>query len=78
MQTIYGVLNNEEIHTDVSNTLLGAKQYATRNGYNKVSARIGYVAYVVSVKLSKGKWVDKGSKIHLDRKVNTPLTPTNN
>jgi hypothetical protein len=77
MQTIYGVLNNEEIHTDVSNTLLGAKQYATRNGYNKVSARIGYVAYVVSVKLSNGKWVDKGSKIHLDRKINIPLTPTN-
>jgi Tfp pilus tip-associated adhesin PilY1 len=77
MITAYGIIDSEGNHRDTSKTLLAAKQCATRNGYNKVSARTGYVAYVVSVKLSKGKWVDKGSKIHLDRKVNTSLTPTN-
>ena len=39
---IYGVINSEETHTDVSNTLLGAKQYATRHEYTEVSKRIGY------------------------------------
>ena len=38
----YGSTDNKNIHTDTSNTLLGAKQYATRNGYKNVSVRIGY------------------------------------
>jgi len=42
MITVYGVTDNKNTHTDVSNTLLGAKQYATRNGYKTVSIRIGY------------------------------------
>ena len=42
MIKIYGSTNNNNIHTDTSNTLLGAKQYATRNGYKNVSVRIGY------------------------------------
>lgn len=54
----FGVINKEGTHTDVSKTLLGAKQYATRNGYNKVSKRTGYNAMCVSVKLSSGKWAN--------------------
>ncbi len=42
MVRVYGSTNNKNIHTDTSNTLLGAKQYATRNGLNNVSIRIGY------------------------------------
>ena len=42
MIKIYGSTDNKNIHTDTSNTLLGAKQYATRNGYKNVSVRIGY------------------------------------
>ena len=38
----YGSTDNKNIHTDTSNTLLGAKQYATRNGFKNVSVRIGY------------------------------------
>ena len=42
MIKIYGSTDNKNIHTDTSNTLLGAKQYATRNGLKNVSVRIGY------------------------------------
>ena len=42
MIKIYGSTDNKNIHTDTSNTLLGAKQYATRNGFKNVSVRIGY------------------------------------
>ena len=42
MIKIYGSTNNNNIHTDTSSTLLGAKQYATRNGFKNVSVRIGY------------------------------------
>lgn len=39
---MYGVVNYKGEHIDVSISLLGAKQYATRNGYNRVSKRNGY------------------------------------
>ncbi len=52
---IYGVINSEGTHTDVSNTLLGAKQYATRNDYKAVSKRVGYNAMIVAEKIN-GKW----------------------
>ena len=53
---VYGPNN---IYTDVSRTLKGAKQYATRNGYNKVSIRYncGYVCSVLATKINN-KWVN--------------------
>jgi len=53
---VYGVVHNDA-HMDVSNTLLGAKQYATRNGYEEVSKRVGYNAVVIARK-TNGKWED--------------------
>ena len=41
MITVYGSTDNTNTHTDTSNTLLGAKQYATRHGLKNVSIRIG-------------------------------------
>lgn len=58
MRPIYGVLNKEGIHTDISNSLLGAKQYATRNGFHKVSKRMGYTARLVAIK-EDDVWVTK-------------------
>jgi len=58
MQNIFGVLNADNVHTDVSKSEKGAKQYATRNGYTKVSIRYncGYSVDVVAVKKGR-KWV---------------------
>lgn len=56
MITIYGILDNNNTHTDVSNSLLGAKQYATRNGFNKVSKRNGYNAFLIAEKINNN-WV---------------------
>lgn len=55
---IYGVLINDA-HIDVSKSLKGAKQYATRNGYNIVTVRYncGYTATVVAKRLN-GKWLN--------------------
>ncbi len=55
MKPIYGSTNNNNIHTDTSNTLLGAKQYATRNGLKNVSVRIGYNVTLLEYK-SNNKW----------------------
>jgi len=55
MITLYGSTDNKNIHTDTSNTLLGAKQYATRNGLNNVSIRIGMAVSLLEYKDS-GKW----------------------
>ena len=55
MIKVYGSTDNTNTHTDTSNTLLGAKQYATRNGLNNVSVRIGYNATLLEYKDS-GKW----------------------
>lgn len=63
MVTMYGILDNGT-HTDVSKTLRGAKNYATRNGFKIVTVRHGYNAKVISVKLSGGNWADDGSKTH--------------
>lgn len=56
---VFGVVNSEGIHTDVSNSERGAKRYATLNGYDKVSVRynLGNVVEVVAEKVGK-KWVD--------------------
>lgn len=57
MQDVYGVLYNG-IHTDVSKTLRGAKVYATKNGYDKVSVRYncGYIVREIATKQGN-KWV---------------------
>lgn len=58
MITVYGTTDTREgNHIDTSNTLLGAKQYATRNGLKTVSKRVGYNARIVAVK-KDGKWWD--------------------
>ncbi len=55
--TVYGVTNQDGVHIDVSNSLLGAKQYATRNGLNNVSVRIGYNVTILECKVF-GKWFE--------------------
>lgn len=57
MQNIYGILNSDNIHTDTSKTLQGAKNYATRNGYTEVSVRFncGYHVEHLATKIN-GKW----------------------
>jgi len=55
MITVYGIVNKDGTHTDVSNTLHGAKCYATRNGYTTVSKRVGYNVRLVAEKVN-GKW----------------------
>ena len=57
MQNIYGVVNSEGVHTDVSTSLRGTKNYATRNGYDMVSVRFngGYNATIVASKVGN-KW----------------------
>lgn len=63
MAHTYGVILNS-IHTDVSKTERGAKQYATRNGYDTISIRYssGYIVDVIVKKNDNGKW------IHFDNK----------
>ena len=55
MIKVYGSTDNNNIHIDTSNTLLGAKQYATRNNYKNVSIRIGYNVTLLEYKLFN-KW----------------------
>jgi plastocyanin domain-containing protein len=58
MNNIYGVVNNKGEHIDVSKSEKGAKNFATRNHYNKVSIRYnsGYDVDIISVKKGR-KWV---------------------
>lgn len=55
---IYGVLDSNDCHIDVSRSERGAKSYATRHGYRKVSIRYnyGYNVSVVAIKNDKGRW----------------------
>jgi hypothetical protein len=52
------IFGPDNIYTDVSNTLKGAKRYATIHGYKKVGIRFnsGYHASVAAVKVNN-KWV---------------------
>lgn len=52
---IYGVLNADNVHIDVSRTEKGAKRYATMNGFNIVSYRIEYNAFKLVERIN-GKW----------------------
>lgn len=54
---IYGVIDSNECLLDTSKTEQGAKQYATRNGYNIIGFRVGYNAFILAEKIN-GKWVD--------------------
>lgn len=58
INNIFGVVNSDGIHTDVSNSERGAKRYATLNGYNKVSVRYngGYNVEVIAERIGK-KWI---------------------
>lgn len=60
----YGVVNANGEHTDVSRSEKGAKQYATINGYNKVSIRYnsGYTVAVIAVKIND-RWVSTLDKV---------------
>ena len=51
----YGSTDNNNVHHDTSRTLLGAKQYATRNNYKNVSVRIGYNVTLLEYK-QYGNW----------------------
>lgn len=54
---LYGVVNNKGDYFDVSKTLQGAKNYATRNKYKFVAERHGYNAVVIAKKEGK-KWIN--------------------
>ena len=57
MIKIYGSTDSNNVHHDTSKTLLGAKQYATRNKYKNVSVRIGYNVTLLEYKQWRyGKW----------------------
>ena len=52
----YGIESNGE-YIVISNSLLGAKQYATRHGYTEVyKAYNNYHISLVSTKLNKREW----------------------
>ena len=57
MANIYGVINYIGEMIDVSNSERGAKNYATRHGYDLVSIRYdaGYYVDILSMKVA-GKW----------------------
>lgn len=54
---IYGI-TYDGIHTDISHSLLGTKQYATKHGYNTISIRYncGYNAEVIAKRINN-EWV---------------------
>lgn len=58
MQHIYGVVDKDQTHIDISTSEKGAKQYATRNGYKEISIRYncGYVTEIIAIKKGR-KWV---------------------
>jgi hypothetical protein len=54
----YGILLNGS-HIDVSKTERGAKNFASRNGYDTVTIRYncGYIAKEIAYKNKFGKWI---------------------
>lgn len=54
---IYGVLDRNDCHIDVSTSLKGTKRFATNHGYKKVSIRYnaGYNVDILFEKIN-GKW----------------------
>lgn len=66
----YGVINRNEVHIDVSKSQKGAKQYATRHGYNKVSLRVGYSVVILAEKNKSGKWIKYSANMTPDEIIN--------
>lgn len=59
MKATYGItLDRNGEYRDVSSTLLGAKQFATRNGYKEVYKRMGYTTRLIAIK-ENNVWVTK-------------------
>jgi len=58
MQHTYGIATSSGEYIDVSKTLQGAKNYATRHGYKEVYIRFncGYNIALVATKTTKGIW----------------------
>ena len=52
----YGIADENNTHHDVSNTEIGAKNYATRNGWTVVTRRVGYHSFWIAEKVN-GKWL---------------------
>lgn len=54
---IYGVVDNNNVLHDISETETGAKRYATNNGYTKIGYRNAdsYHAFITHVK-DNGRW----------------------
>jgi hypothetical protein len=54
---IYGIVNNEGVHIDISQSLNAAKAYATKHGYKQVSIRYncGYICQIIAEK-TNNKW----------------------
>ena len=53
---IYGVIDNNNCQIDTSKSMRGCKRYASINGYNKISYRIGYYVFIFAEKINN-KWV---------------------
>lgn len=55
---IYGILDSNDCHIDISISLKGTKRYATIHGYNKVSIRYN-CGYDVDILFEKrnNKWI---------------------
>lgn len=53
----YGVIGSNSGYVDVSQTIKGAKQYATRHGYDSIYCRPnnGYQVYPIARRIN-GKW----------------------
>lgn len=54
---IYGILDKDNCQIDTSKTMRGCKRYATINGYNKISYRIGYYVFIFAEKINN-KWIE--------------------
>lgn len=56
---IYGVVNNEGVHIDISRSLTYTKRYATIHGYTQISRRpnFGYGVFIEYEKINS-KWVN--------------------
>jgi hypothetical protein len=55
---IYGIVNSNGVHIDISQSLNAAKAYATRHGYKQVSIRYncGYNCQIIAEKRAN-KWI---------------------
>lgn len=55
MGNVYGIINSEDVHIDISSTERGAKRFATLNGYKMVSVRYngGCNAEIIAIKMNK-------------------------